>query len=72
MLARWITALTVSASPSSTTGLRERKLARVRPGIAGDAVGAVRLHVLQRELDVIEPRLLRAARGGQRRARSPR
>ena len=58
--------------PKPDHGLCERKLARVRPAIAGDAVRAVRLDVLQRELDMIEPRLFQPGPAGQCLDRSPR
>ena len=65
MLARWITALMVSASPSPTTVCANASLRACAPGIAGDAIGAVRLDVLERELDVIEPRLLEPREPGR-------
>ena len=50
---------------------REGALLRMGAAIAGDAVGLVLAHVLDRELDVVEPGCGERRRGGPGRARSP-
>ena len=44
----------VSASPQFDHRSRERQLARMRTAVTGDAIGAFRVHVLQRELDMVQ------------------